>query len=138
MSEDAAITTSGADGDNLLKLLVRMANKGGSFPLTLFVNGVVVSGTLVSKHRYFESFVSGLTSGFDKENAGVVREAFGVDQPAPSFGDDDGAGPDPEYVHLLDARVYAPGQEGMPRNGMSWRGRISQVDAISYGSFQSG
>ncbi|MFJ6196890.1 hypothetical protein [Micromonospora sp. NPDC092111] len=34
---------------------------------------------------------------------------------------------DPAYIHLLNARVFAPGQPAMPGNGMHWRGRLSEI-----------
>lgn len=37
------------------------------------------------------------------------------------------------FIHLKDARVFTPGQEGMPRNGMYWRGRLSQLAGWAFG-----
>lgn len=136
---DAAFT---APGDSLLKLLVKMANGGGSFPLTLLVGGHVVSGTLISKRTYLDAFVNDLTTGFSDESKNSIRASFGLDEAEISPGDDDegdsgGPSPDPAYVHLINAKVYSPGQAPMPTNGMTWRGRISEVAGFSYGTFAS-
>ncbi|MGW5773412.1 hypothetical protein ACWEVY_30255 [Streptomyces longwoodensis] len=37
------------------------------------------------------------------------------------------------FIHLRDARVFQPGQNGLPGNGMYWRGRLSEVTGWSFG-----
>ena len=39
------------------------------------------------------------------------------------------------YIHLRDARIFQPGQAGMPGNGMLWRGRLNEVTGWSFGKF---
>lgn len=55
---------------------------------------------------------------------------------APALSDDEvGEGKDytPTFLHLRQARVFVPGQEGMPDNGMFWRGRLSEVTGWALG-----
>jgi hypothetical protein len=44
-------------------------------------------------------------------------------------------GQPPSYIHLKDARIFAPGQNPIPSSGLLWRGRISCVEGFSMGSF---
>ena len=44
-----------------------------------------------------------------------------------------GANDHTEYIHLADARVFHPGQPGMPGNGMLWRGRLKDISGWSLG-----
>jgi hypothetical protein len=40
-----------------------------------------------------------------------------------------------EFIHLEDARIFYPGQPGMPANGMLWRGRLRDIAGWSLGVF---
>ncbi|WP_425245822.1 hypothetical protein [Streptomyces sp. NEAU-NA10] len=40
------------------------------------------------------------------------------------------------FIHLRDARVFQPGQKGLPGNGMYWRGRICEVTGWSFGKLE--
>ncbi|MEU6282093.1 hypothetical protein [Streptomyces sp. NPDC047028] len=37
------------------------------------------------------------------------------------------------FIHLRDARIFQPGQTGLPGNGMYWRGRLSEITGWSFG-----
>ncbi|WP_371781684.1 hypothetical protein [Streptosporangium subroseum] len=41
------------------------------------------------------------------------------------------------YIHLKNAKVFSPGQNPLPGNGMYWRGQISAVTGWSFGLLSS-
>jgi hypothetical protein len=55
-----------ASADWFLQLLVKIVNGKDdmAFPITLNVSGIIISGELVSGHRYFEGFAKDFKEGF--------------------------------------------------------------------------
>lgn len=122
------------DADSLLQLLVSIANKGTAFPITLLSNGVIVSGTMIGRKAYMEQFTEHFTTGWAKEDADFVKDAFGVNDP-PS--DDDQPADSVRYIHLVNAKIFTPGQPPIPQEGFLWRGKLIDVSGFSYGSFSN-
>lgn len=123
--------------DLQLQLLVSIANKGMAFPITLFVSGTIISGTLVGVRRWQEGFAEAFTTGWSEEATASYREATGLNEPAPDPDKDDKQPLDTlKYVHLMEARVFAPGVKPLPENGLLWRGKLSDVNGFSYGVFR--
>ena len=125
--------------DNYLQLLVDLINGTEmEFPITLFVGGTVVSGQLVSGHRYFEQglgsalkeYFTGMSDDAEVtraiENLTSAKELYTNKDLKPTL--------PPAFIHLRGARVFTPGQEPTPRGGSWWRGRLSRVDAFHFGS----
>lgn len=121
--------------DRLLQLIVGYANKNLRFPLTLFVGGNIISGYLIGRKEYFEQFTTHFTIGWDEENARQFKEMFGVfDDPS----DEDNTPVETlQYIHMKDAKVFTPGQEPIPANGLLWRGRLAAVDGFTFGIFSA-
>lgn len=135
MTAEVQNEINGSVNDSLLQLIVSASDKGNEFPLTLFVNGAIVSGILTGRRTYLNQFVSHFTTGWDEEDSNVMREAFGLDAEPE---EEDESGIDTiRYIHLRDAKVFSPGQQPLPANGLLWRGKIAEVNGFSYGMFQT-
>jgi hypothetical protein len=106
-------------------------------PMTVFVKGAVISGLLVSGHKFFEGIGEGFTRYLDKDHEHTPSVIENLTRPGKNFLKDrkDKGYPFPYFVHLRSAKVFTPGNVPMPGNGMWWRCRISEVDAFSFGAF---
>jgi hypothetical protein len=129
------------DGDWLLSMFVGFANKGTPFDpgLSVWTGGVIVSGTLAGVSEYFE----GIAEDFDAATHGdelgdVFRKMAEEGRQQINEADEAGNLPTPRYVHLKDARTYAPGGSPIPTNrGVWWRGRLDAVDAWCFGELRA-
>ena len=118
--------------DVFLALIVQGINQTKSeMGLTLHVNGLVVSGVLCSMTTYAleqadmlrRHGVPGFAEVFDTLADGQ-GEATAADE----------AGGLPDFIHLKDATVYAPGSgTSLPKT--LWRGRLGHVSGWSVGSY---
>lgn len=139
--EDTKRVYDGQSVDWYLQRLVSIVNTSNvEFGLTLHVEGVIVSGLLVSGKKYFETFAQEFAGAFPggdvtKEN---LRQAIASNA---SIYDESEAGselPPPQFIHLLNARSFAPGGEQLPSNcGVLWRGKINAVSGFSLGSLSA-
>jgi hypothetical protein len=109
--------------DFFLELLLAMAEEEDKeVPITLNVRGLIISGFIISQKTYAESF----GKGSFKATVLRLKESGKLD-----FLDDEAEPPEEgayEYIHLKNAKIYAPGQHPIPAEGMLWRGRISSID----------
>ncbi|MUO27454.1 MULTISPECIES: gas vesicle accessory protein GvpU [Rhizobium/Agrobacterium group] len=118
-----------------------IVSHGIEIGVTLTVKGVIVSGMLVGGKKYFEELsklmkissqapndISDFLGNAWKEYTAIYEQPEGASedwQPAPIG-----------YVHLMNARFYAPGQAPLPENqGVLWRGKLSSVDGFIIGNF---
>src|SRR5690554_2927731 len=79
VANQAALAWEGQSVDWYLQNLVSVVNGSNiSFGITLFVEGVVISGTLVSGKKYFETFADEFSSAYpgDDEVREGIRQAF--------------------------------------------------------------
>ena len=140
--EELRIAIDGRSTDWFLQKLVSLANTMGlSFGVTLFVEGAMISGMLVSGKRYFEDFADAFSSNYpgDDETKEDVRAGF-ASHTAIYAGDDSGdEPPPPQYIHLVDARCFAPGGQPIPTDrGVLWRGKINAVSGFNLGTLVTG
>lgn len=120
----------------LQRLVAIVNNTNVEFGLTLHVEGAIISGQLVSGKRYFETFAQEFAGAYpgDEEGKENIRKALASHA---SIYDEPEAGtevPPPQFIHLLDARSFAPGGHQLPSNrGVLWRGKINSVSGFSLG-----
>lgn len=126
-----------ADGavDTLLVALVTAIDRaGGELGVTLNVGGCVVSGLLSPEADY----VRGIATDFRAAGAQELADAFDESGGAEGLEGDRGD-PVPReeravYLHLREARVFAPGETPLPTDrGVWWRGRLDRVDGWFFG-----
>ena len=129
------------EGDPDLATLVRIANTGGmSLGVTLLVGGATVSGLLVGSAEFFDGLAAYMEArGGDggavlaklyRQQATDFREAIGTD-----FEKAFSAPYVATFIHLQDARVFAPGGRYLPTDeGLFWRGRLDSIDGWSIGN----
>lgn len=126
--------------DWFLGHFVSMANDSGvSVGITLFVNGLIVSGATISGADYFKAIgdqVRGAIGVSEEESEGNLFQPYIDDYTRDR--EEDEAPLTLTYVHLKDAQVWAPGQPMAPKGGMFWRGRLSSVDGFTLGSWSIG
>lgn len=141
--------------DVVLVLLVDLINRipGTEASVTLTVGGVLFSGLLISGRSYFEYLQEDVAGDgtdewrtafaqFFAEFADIYPEAkpaaVGADEAEESEEADAAAGSDEArstvYVHMRAVSIHTPGSAGTLNQGL-WRGRLSQVDGWSMGSF---
>lgn len=104
--------------------------------ITLNIGGFLVSGQLVSGHKYFEGFGADLGSAFtDPEAKRVLQQSFerfgGLYTSDPS---NEPAIAPPNYLHLKNARFFNTAGKSIPENrGVWWRGRVSEISGFFLG-----
>jgi hypothetical protein len=131
---------SWCEPDFMLRALVESVNSpraGGreaGMSLILTLPGGVVAGRLIPAAVWWdeqaaimrEAGAEGLGEVFGEAADTYRRLAEEAEQqPGPSTA---------RYIHLADARVYAPGGMPLPVQGMRWRGRLSDVSGWAFGT----
>jgi hypothetical protein len=146
------VTDVNAEPDWLLQNLVATANasKDSQMGVTLHVSGIIVSGTLISYEAYWLALIAlvreNVSSGFKSELTALgddLAATFanasrpGGHESSPNGDGAEGSeAPPPEFIHLRDAIVFAPGVAAtLPKT--LWRGRLSHVSAWSLGTFRA-
>lgn len=125
-----------------LQDLVELANSGpfDGVTLTLQMGGILVSGTLTSRTKYFEEgMTQSKLSPFSSspEDRTWILENFGSEADKKSQEALALAGTPLRtwYIHLRNARVFHPSGGSIPKNeGVWWRGKITAVDGFFFGS----
>lgn len=116
---------------------------GVEIGVTLTVGGAVVSGTLISGKTYFKELGEVLAGASQQEGdmqsvLGSSWSKYSAIYEKPEDAPEDWRAPPAGFIHLRDARYYAPGQGPLPSNqGVLWRGKLSAVDAFSVGSLST-
>lgn len=149
--------------DWFLDQLVEWANRYGvEMGITLNAGGMLVSGQTISGRNYFielaKEFRVGKEEGslvhtlgdlieankqiYEKYDLTIKNQEEGLETGHEAIADgeesDDSFPPPPTYIHLRDARIYAPGQVPIPGNrGVLWRGRLSEINGYSLGSLSA-
>lgn len=138
--------------DWYLQALVRIVNGSEiEFPITLFVNGSLVSGQLVSGHRYFgDGLGTALKQFFNNDESEGTKSAIKhltaakdvyledkSKEVATKEGEEVPYKRPPQFIHLREARVFVAGQKPIPEEGSWWRGRLSSVDGFHFGSLRA-
>jgi len=120
--------------DPLLETFHDYGEQGFPFAVTLYVNGLAVSGDLCSGSEFAFELAkpfSGLAEGTIGRSINDVlvdtQKTYDERKTKPY----DEAGYD--YVHLKDARTFLPGRVGMPSNGTYMRFKFSTIDGWSIG-----
>lgn len=117
--------------DQLLSVFVNIANKEGtSVGVTLWVGGSVISGMLASPETYIDRVASEVEEGGSDGLASLGSALRQLMLDGSPDTDDDPLAPGPTAIHLIDATVL----DSNNWNTLSaWRGRLTAVDAWTFG-----
>ena len=129
----------GQSVDWYLQELVGLANTSGlEMGLTLNVGGSVVSGTLISGRKYFETFAQQFASAWpgDEETKENIRKSLATHAKIYDSPETEDL-PPPQYVHLTNAKVHSPTGSLPTNSGVLWRGKVNAVSGFSLGSLSS-
>lgn len=154
MAEDISEDTENEDGvrsviiadakDWFLQSTIESVIAAGvEIGVTLTVGGSIVSGTLISGKTYFKELGEVLAGASQEEGdmqsvLGSSWAKYSAIYEKPEDAPDDWRPGPVGFIHLRNARYYAPGQGALPTNqGVLWRGKLSAVDAFSIGSFST-
>lgn len=124
------------DADLTLAGFVLYANTTDiSYPITLFVNGAVVSGRLVGGHQYFQALESTLTEFYNFADDPKQMAAAHTLQKS-NYGPSVPRAGKVGFIHLLDAQVFQAGRP-IVSTGVPWRGRLDAVNGFHFGNLKS-
>jgi hypothetical protein len=120
-----------------LAFLVRLANSGLEFQITLNVSGFLITGVLTSGKEYFKGITSDVF-GFLEEDHPLPHQfqkfANTYDPESSEYVDDDRV----SFLHLKNAKFIQVGGKPIPGNkGVWWRGRIDSVNGFCFGLLQA-
>lgn len=116
---------------------------GVEIGVTLAVGGSIISGILVSGKTYFAELGETLKGASKSEGdmqsvLGEAWKGYTALYEKPEGAPDDWVVPPAGYIHLRNARYFAPGQPPVPTNqGVLWRGKLSAVDGFSIGNLSA-
>lgn len=145
-SNDQPVSTPNQDA--VLATIVAMVNtfESGGFGITLTVGGSLVTGILISGTEYFQRFAEFWPQSTNTKLGETLKKIF-MDV-AEDFGKqakeqfEEHASGDYkttsplQFIHLKDARVATPSGLVPTHFGLLWRGRLSEVQAFSWGVLQ--
>jgi hypothetical protein len=118
--------------DWFLEMLVEMVNgKDSCVGITLSVGGSIISGKLISGHKYFEEFAA----DFCKQIPNCTAESLtGFASLGDSYkSENTGESMPLRYIHLKDAKIFQSGETTIPSSGILWRGKLDSIDGFFLG-----
>jgi hypothetical protein len=135
-TSEAADTTRLAP-DELFERLVHLTNTTDlEIGVTLHVNGLVITGKLISGATYWSLSARDLRERSVGSRDLVDAMAQSMENVAAEYRDtlaeESDSHPMQGFVHLKDARTVTP-KGGIPRAGAFWRGRLDSIDGFTLG-----
>ncbi|WP_433889664.1 hypothetical protein [Streptomyces sp. CA-111067] len=145
---------------NLVSIINRSQGEDDGPGLVLTVGGLTVSGNIIPNWLWFAGIRRQIAEAtgnksLDLDEASGMELFFklwedvflegkaeeetalaAVEDLAPRFQEAVRDKDQTAFIHLRDARVFQPGQSGIPGNGFYWRGRISEVSGWSFGKME--
>lgn len=128
--------------DPFLEAWVRLAEKGVEVSVIISSQGLLITGRLVS----FDRFLERLEAEARRSGGGAIGLADALEQlrearkavqdeelEAESQGNEETTRKQQKYFHLLDASILSGGQI---YNAELWRGKVSDVNGLTLGTFQ--
>jgi hypothetical protein len=126
--------------DGFLQSLVDLMNRTPlEVGITLSVNGLTISGMMISGRRYFEMLGDSVASSLTDQPTIAESLRQYCSMPAslyPAAGETaDADRPPPFFIHLRDARIFHNSGAPLPTNqGVLWRGKLTDVSGFFIGS----
>jgi hypothetical protein len=120
--------------------ITNVISLGVEVGVTLTVRGVIVSGMLIDGKKYFEELAETVraASGQPEDIADTLAESwkqYTSIYEEPEDAPEDWQPAPVGYIHLKNARFFAPGQDPFPAHqSFLWRGKLSSVDSFFLGN----
>ena len=125
--------------DRYLQYLVSIVNGTDlQYTITLFVDGIIISGFLISMERYFAGIKEKLTRQLDMEEdkkQKVIRYLTDQDHIMVDV-EAEKDNPFPQCIHMRDVTIMFAKDNLVKSKGLWWRGRIAQVDGFTLGALE--
>jgi hypothetical protein len=122
--------------DWFLQDLVRLTNDLNlEIGITLNASGQTISGLLISGRRYFDIFAEQFSGGLNDSDESKeqlkkmfqdVGSIYDNEEDAPPMGP-------PQYIHLINAKMFESGGSLPSQNGVLWRGKLNAISGFSLG-----
>ena len=125
--------------DFLLQVFSHLATVSKvEFPVTLNVGGLMVSGHVISRDKYYEEFIKrtdSIMKDAQEEYKQVSEEMLKPMAKVSAEGTRENLSiGDIRFIHLRDARIFTANDKPIPATGgFLWRGRINAVDGFAFG-----
>jgi hypothetical protein len=140
---DSMFSEYAAGTDWFLQQIVRFANEWTmEIGITLQVGGMLVSGTVISGEKYFETFAKSFAAGFvnDLETGKAMGEFIAQYKALYEKQADGSKAPNlahpAQFIHLRNAQYWHQAGNPIPgKQGTLWRGRIAEVGGFHLGKF---
>lgn len=127
----------------LQSTIENVVSNGVEIGITFSVNGLIISGILVSGKKYFEELSKTMKAASRQPDdissalGDAWRQYTSIYEEPEDAPEDWRPGP-VGYVHLMNARFYSAGQKPIPNNqGVLWRGKLSSVDGFFIGNLSA-
>ncbi|WP_422097492.1 hypothetical protein [Variovorax sp.] len=127
--------------DPFLGLLISyIQGDTGELPITLAINGMLISGRIISSHAYFDGMAETIAASLFGNDESPTRAVL-VESISSLPGDRN----DPEikevdslhFIHLRNVRFMDAAGQMLNLNGAPlWRGRLTEVAGWSFGAFE--
>lgn len=117
----------------ILMFLDLVEQDGIELDLTLCINGVVISGTLISATNYYEGVTESSKNLKDSTMSKIIAKKFSdlKGEYAKQKEEEEESESTPlTFIHLKNA-VYLNNENPPAHHGTWWRGRISSIDGFS-------
>lgn len=128
-----------ATDDAIVMMFLTLVEEDGmEVPITLSVNGVVISGTLIGASAYYEGVTKAAEGLQDSTMSKIIskklndlKEAYTKQKQEDKEKEENENSP--TFIHLKDAKYLGTDrQPAGPSSSNWWRGRISSVDGFSF------
>lgn len=126
--------------DWFLQYLIDMVNgspDGFEFNMSITVNGMIVTGTLISGRKYFDMFAkaySDATPGSADYKEKIRERLASQGNTYNTENYDQSSNREPSYIHLENAKfLTGPNSPISSPDGILWRGRIIEVSGFILG-----
>jgi len=125
--------------DGLLHYFNQRAYDGFNFGITIYANGLTISGILISGLEYldglkvpFEGFGEGTWASYIHTDISSMRDIEETLRDRADYAQE------LNFLHLKNARVFTPGKLGIPSNGSYMRLKVDSIDGWSHGVLEEG
>ncbi|TYR79740.1 hypothetical protein FZC66_11355 [Priestia megaterium] len=121
----------------VLMFLSLVEEDGMEIGVTLNINGLVVSGTLIGARAYYDGIIESYKELNDRTMSKILTKKFsdlkdGYLKQKQEQEDKDNKGNSATFIHLKEAKYLGANHQSISNKSTWWRGRISSIDGFSF------